>query len=722
MAIEAKHTNIIDLIMGDLMQFHIPIYQRTYTWQAQNQVEKLISDIIEFGEEYKENKKSDYYIGNIIVKNQTRGLRKERVVIDGQQRITTTILILCAIRDIYLHKIKTDDSKREAKYIGKYLFSDEDGEIKLKLNNMEHQNTLEKLLTGAIDTISPSDRNTNYCKNYQYLYSKLKSMNPDDFISFVNILKKVIIVTIFLDDDQDENSVFESINSLGKPLSGSDLIKNFLFTFKNYQCSHSQEEILIERYTKGFESLFSNDKNEKVEKDLEDFFREYIAIKIYKKVNKEPKVIYYTFKKMVGDINEFEQCKKQIEDIIKWATIYQTLRIGSHSDIDKNHLGYLRSSFFTYATLLMDIVEKSSRVENGTLIVEEKIKLNEALKKVVIYDVCRFIAGLSIKQITRFIPTILKKLEKNTEYYYDYATAFESFVTSIESGDRQPKVKYLKHRINDVYIDNKAKERQVLKFLVLVENLQRKEPLSFEHDLKDCQIEHIMPKSLPLQGWEGISELNHQKYFHTLGNITITFDSQHLTNKNFSEKKVILADTSKINLNKSLLKYEKFDEQSIQRRTLELLDMFLDAYGLNSEDEKEDEKENEKENSCYIKSYKNPNKNKDKGDRLFSNREIQEKISQVAMTIPEEELEQLCEEKSKDIFNIGKVLFIKCPKNISDAEKSDAIKDEQGINRWTWRFEFERNDFLYAITTQWFHYNDIRVKEWLLNHNNDITR
>jgi len=593
MAIVAKDMNIRDLIMGDLMQFHIPIYQRTYTWQAQDQVEKLISDIIEFREEYKENKKSDYYIGNIIVKNQTRGLRQERVVIDGQQRITTTILILCAIRDIYLHKIKTDDSKRDAKYIGRYLFSDEDGDVKLKLNNMEHQNTLEKLLTGAIDTISLSDRKTNYCKNYQYLYSKLKAMTLDEFTSFVNILERVKIVTIYLDDDQDENSVFESINSLGKPLSGSDLIKNFLFTFKNYQCTHSEEEILIERYTKDFESLFSSDKNEKVEKDLEDFFREYIAINTYIKVNKEPKVIYYTFKKMVGDINGFEQCKNRIDDLIKWAIIYQTLRIGSHSDIDKNHLGYLRSSFFTYATLLMDIVEKSSRVENGTLIVEDKTRLNESLKKVVIYDVCRFLAGLSVKLISRFIPTIQRKLEiKNKEYYCDYAMALESFMTSIESANQQPKVKYLKHRINDVYHDNKEKERQILKFLVLMENLQRTEILSFEHDLKGCQIEHIMPKSLPLGGWEGISELNHQKYLHTLGNITITFDTQYLTDKNFSEKKVILVDTSKINLNKSLLKYEKFDEQSIQIRTLELLDMFLDAYGLNSEYEKEDEKEN----------------------------------------------------------------------------------------------------------------------------------
>jgi hypothetical protein len=115
--------------------------------------------------------------------------------------------------------------------------------------------------------------------------------------------------------------------------------------------------------------------------------------------------------------------------------------------------------------------------------------------------------------------------------------------------------------------------------------------------------------------------------------------------------------------------------------------------------------------SCHIKLYETPNK------RLFSNKEIQKEISWVAMTISEEELEQLCNKKvSKEIFNLGVPLFIKCPKNISEKLKRDAVKDAKGRNRWTWDFEFERNNFLYAITTQWFQYNDIKVNEWLLNH------
>jgi uncharacterized protein with ParB-like and HNH nuclease domain len=88
----------------------VPIYQRNYTWGADKEVKKLIDDIIEFGQEYQDNDRAEYYIGNIIIKNQTRGMITERIIIDGQQRITTSVLILCAIRDIYRDKYPSNDN------------------------------------------------------------------------------------------------------------------------------------------------------------------------------------------------------------------------------------------------------------------------------------------------------------------------------------------------------------------------------------------------------------------------------------------------------------------------------------------------------------------------------------------------------------------------------------------------------------------------------------
>jgi len=581
MAIQSDHKDLRGLIMGDLTQFHIPIYQRSYTWDAKEQVGKLIDDILEFGDEYKDNRRSDYYIGNIIVKNQTRGFQTERVVIDGQQRITTTILILCAIRDVCLFKIKTEEAKEFARNISNSLYTEDGNKIKLKLNNMEHQSALSTILTGAIDTITVDDKKTKYWKNYKFIYNKLTSMEKGDFFNFTALLERVKVVIIFLDDDQDENSVFESINSFGKPLSGSDLIKNFIFTFKNYNCTHEQESHLTDLYTKNFESLFSNEDN--VEEELEKFFREYIAIYTYTLVRKDPKAIYHGFKKLIGNIESYLECKEKISDLVKWGLIYQKIRVGNIESINHSYLEYLRASFGTYATLLMDVIDKHSRIEDGSIVIENSFNLNRILKKIVAYDASRFISGYQNKEITRFIPTIPVKLKKeDNEYYINYAKSFEDLVTSTPEGYQQPSLNILKRTIHSIDLYTRRRT-PLLRLLILIENVGKKEILSFEYDIKKYQIEHIVPQTLN-DKWSYISKEEHSQYLHTLGNLSVTLNNQNLSNKGFNEKKEILSTKSKINLNKELLIYEEFDVSAIKDRANRLLEIFSSEFEIDKID------------------------------------------------------------------------------------------------------------------------------------------
>ena len=577
MAIYSDHKNLRDLIMGDLTQFHIPIYQRSYTWEAKVHVDKLLNDILEFGEEYRNNIRSDYYIGNLIVKNQTRAFSTERVVIDGQQRITTTILILCAIRDVCLDKIKTDEAKEYASSISKSLYTSDNDKVKLKLNNMEHQSSLQTILTGAIETITEKDKKTTYWKNYKYLYSRLKNMGVENFFYFAQLLERVKVVIIFLDDDQDENSVFESINSLGKPLSGSDLIKNFLFTFKKFDCSRDEEKRLTDLYTKNFESLFYNEKNMEVE--LEKFFREYIAIHTYQLVKKDPKVIYYSFKKLVGELSSYEECRERILDLVKWGLLYTTIIKGDNEEINHSYLEYLRFSFGTYATLLMDVFDKHTSIVNGTVRINYPEKLDRILSKIVAYDASRFIAGHLVKEITRFIPTIPNKLKiRDPLYYKNYANSFEHLVTTTNEGYKQPDSRVLRRAIFTTNLYDR-KSKPLLRFLVLLENIGKKEILSFENDLKGCQVEHIMPQTLNSE-WSHISQFNHEKYLHTLGNLSITFNNQNLSNKGFKEKKKILISKSRINLNQLLSEYEVFDISEIEERATKLYNLFAQEFDI----------------------------------------------------------------------------------------------------------------------------------------------
>ena len=578
MAIQTDHKNIIELIMGDLTQFHIPIYQRTYTWDWNDQVDKLIDDIIEFGDEYKDNKRAEYYIGNVILKNQTRGMITERLVIDGQQRITTSVLILCAIRDIYRQKFISEYGSRISNDIHKYLYSIDGQEIKLKLNNMDNQQSLTKILSGSQELISLADKGTKYFKNYEHIYKRLARMDEETFSNFLDLLRRVKVVIIFLDEDQDENSVFESINSLGKPLAGSDLIKNYLFTFKNYECNHKSEIELTNLYTKNFELLFKDEPN--IEEELEKFFRIYIAIKKEWHVKKDPKVVYYEFKKIIGEITSIDRLKEIINDLTKWAIIYQTVRVNNHKNINSNYIGYLRTSFAIYSTLMMSFLEHYSHLESNELIIDNSDEFNKALKSLVAYDASRFLANYPTGEVIRFIPMVFNRLKSN-EYssFTNYGDRFLSLVKNAKEGYRIPSIKELKESIliNNLY---SRKSSQIKRFLILLENIGKNELLTYENDLKKAEIEHILPQNPAPNEWASVTFEDREKYLHTLGNLTLTFDNQMLSNKSFVEKRKILLEKSRIKLNNKLSEYNDFNTDSIINRAEFLLNQFTREFLL----------------------------------------------------------------------------------------------------------------------------------------------
>lgn len=102
--------------------------------------------------------------------------------------------------------------------------------------------------------------------------------------------------------------------------------------------------------------------------------------------------------------------------------------------------------------------------------------------------------------------------------------------------------------------------------------------------------------------------------------------------------------------------------------------------------------------------------------RLYTNTQIQELIVKKAKTISKEELDLFCtDDYSKSVLGTNYSLFVKIPVESSREELDRAIKDHNGHNRWTWRYQFEIEGFLYAITTQWYSNNDELVDNWLNN-------
>ena len=213
--------------------FLVPDYQREYVWKPNDQVEQFILDIDNEFDENTGNQKS-YFIGSIIiVKND--GLFD---VIDGQQRLTTIILSLCAFRDLL--KIQELDTKQK-KYLQtiEELLSDFDistdkTKLRLELQYSESKDYLKRLIENSPfdDEVTPSinkmEKAHQKLKAYFETFLKKGIENLTDFARF--FLTKIELVIIESENLSSALKIFETINQRGAGLNAMDLIKNLLFS------------------------------------------------------------------------------------------------------------------------------------------------------------------------------------------------------------------------------------------------------------------------------------------------------------------------------------------------------------------------------------------------------------------------------------------------------------------------------------------------------------
>jgi uncharacterized protein with ParB-like and HNH nuclease domain len=222
---KAIETNLATFINRD-QQFIIPIYQRTYSWNL-SQCRQLWKDIL--------NAATDkdvpaHFIGSIVYV--AAGMYNiagthQSLVIDGQQRLTTLSLLFLA-----LHKTLKDgggtysitpDQIEEQFLLNKYA-SSEEKKIKLQLTRHD-RDIFNKLVRG--EEISAKEQSSKIYQNYKFFLDQIASskINPDELF---NGIRKLIIVDIALDREDNPQLIFESLNSTGLDLSQSDLIRNYV--------------------------------------------------------------------------------------------------------------------------------------------------------------------------------------------------------------------------------------------------------------------------------------------------------------------------------------------------------------------------------------------------------------------------------------------------------------------------------------------------------------
>ena len=553
----------LNKLLNTSRQFIVPIFQRNYSWQK-NQYEQLWFDILR-ASKFKE--KQNHFIGSIVYIDMgtPAGRPQQLLLIDGQQRLTTISILLCAIKD-YVQKFNLETKLINlAKIKNQFLYnSDEIDEDRYKLLlNVQDKETYIKLIDNTIFTVNKPA--TNIIKCYEFFYERI-----EDFIKqygqideiYAGIFK-LSLVSISLDKDSDNpQMIFESMNSTGKDLSQTDLLRNYLLM----DLTPEKQTRLYKTYWKPMEELFGEDIYKNDLNKFDYFIRDFLILKSDTghicKINN----VYENFKRYYLDNN----CEKfaVLKDLFTYAKYYACIDLLQEND-DELKLYWQEfkklDSHVVYPFLLKLYDDYSRQI-----LIKEDFK--KILQVVISYLWRRAICEIPTNSLSKTFATLYQAVDKD-DYVNSIIKAFV-FKSSYKRFSSDYEVRE-KLQTKDIY------HFRLRKYLLeALENYYHKEPIDL--NTANYTIEHIMPQNIEHnlswqqmlgEDWQEV----HSLYLHTLGNLTITGYNAEMSNKSFGEK--VNGESgfkhSHLKLNESIAQCDVWNKKAIQRRTNILTDIIL---------------------------------------------------------------------------------------------------------------------------------------------------
>ncbi len=415
------------------------------------------------------------------------------------------------------------------------------------------------------------------------LFEKWIRENTDKLETIFKGLEKLMIVWIALKKEKDDPQlIFESMNSKGIELTQTDLIRNYILM----GLEPEKQEILYKKYWRAMEEDFK--QNETL---FNRFVRHYLTIKTrdIPNINK----VYEAFKRYQQERGI--ETEVLLQDLQKYCGYFCQIAFKKEAKKD------LKKALSFLVDLEMDVIyplllELYSDYRDGVLSEQDFIPIIYLTES---YICRRAVCGLGTNSLNKVFPSFTKHIQKD-EYFKSLKAHF-GYLTEKQRFPNNDEFKKLFITI-DFYNFKKMEY-----FLERLENFERKEPV----DTKECTTEHIMPQTLT-EKWErdlgGNFQAIHDKYLHTIGNLTLTGYNPEYSNKSFQEKQGMEGGfkQSPLRLNQSLKDLEVFGEEEIEKRANDLADFALKIWTYPKLDAETLEKyKPKKEKKAYdLNSYK----------------------------------------------------------------------------------------------------------------------
>lgn len=558
---EPKRTGLLQLLGNSLgCQFVIPVYQRNYTWAAEREVKQYFDDL----QSVLKGDYKNHFMGIIIYLEKAIDFSsREFSIIDGQQRLTTTFLIIYAIKQLL---VNCNDTEKVKQLEGQYLTNPyHNDKIKYKLKPLVADDDVYRcIVEDRMDEIT--DKESNVLKNYQYISNRLNELllQGYDANAILMALDKLYVVCVPISEEDNAQKIFESINATGVKLTSADLIRNYLLMDLQ---SDVQEKYYAD-YWKKLEDNVSTDS-----KTLELFFRMYLAIKTYNLVPKNN--VYREFVKWIEEHDT--DIKDLFEDLLEYAKIFNLLMNIDVNKIDKKLKDAIGDFRKVNSDIPMAIVMEFYQIHRkGLISTDVFVSLICAINT---YMIRRSLCDMNSQNISKLFPTVLKKvLEKCNGDYIDVLKYLNQEMVgnmASTSGSYMPTDKQMMELLLNANVYKRPALRIVLDRLELYNNPA---PVN----LSNLSIEHLMPQT-PTEEWLEELDTDMETYLenlHRLGNLTLAAkkDNSKMSNLMWGYKNEVLKETAHLKLNLELMKIDKWDMAKIDIRTKELIEKICTIY------------------------------------------------------------------------------------------------------------------------------------------------
>lgn len=547
---KATEAKLLDFLKKS-PQFLIPIYQRSYSW-TERECLQLWTDVMNAG---RNDKVSAHFVGSIVYVEQ--GLyqvvnQAPLLVIDGQQRLTTVMLLIEALARA-VGDGEPMDGFSARKLRNYYLLNpEEDGERRFKLLlSQTDKASLTSLLSEQPGPKEPSIRIEANFKLFEGWVAGAKA----DLAAICRGISKLIVVDISLNRDSDNPQlIFESLNSTGRKLSQADLIRNYVLM----GLEPKLQTRLYKDYWRPMEVEFGQ---EAYAAEFDGFMRHYLTLKTGEIPNVSE--VYEKFKAF-ADSPDAERIEELVRDIRRLSEYFCRIALNSETDAE------LKDVFH-------DIRELRVEVSYPFLLKLYEDHAKGSLSKADLVAATRMVEAYVFRRAVCSIPT--NSLNKTFAKFGDavregnYLESIKASFLTMPSYRRFPGDDEFERafQIRDLYTF-----RSRSYWLRRLENNGRKERVA----VQNYTVEHIMPQTENLRSewrialgpdWKRVQA----EWLHRPGNLTLTGYNSEYSDRPFAEKRDMDGGfrDSPLQMNKGLGQLETWDEAALRARGERLASM-----------------------------------------------------------------------------------------------------------------------------------------------------